>query len=162
MTCLDPLNKHPCHSQKEKHCHLWLVSTLCLSVLFPGALCLANAEPHEQLNQKHLHGFWLSKADNTHCVSQNTCPLCNTLRTSPIGNALSTPNCVETTQKESPQNQNVLWIHGRERAGKTQPQPSTAPLRASLFLESYFRAVALAQHHRCTTNYKRILGKTIW
>lgn len=84
-------------------------------------------------------------------VSPNTCHLCYTLRISAIGGALSTPNCVETTQKEAPLNQNVVWIHGRGGAGNTQTQPSMAPSRASLFLEFYFGAAALAQHHRCAT-----------
>ena len=154
MTCLEPLNKHPCHSQIEKPCPLWLVSILCLSVLFCGALCLANAESLVNSLTKNICMVFDSAKQTIHTVSQNTCPLCDTLRISPIGDALSTPNFVETTQKESPQNQNVLWIHGREGAGNTQPQPSTAPLRALLFLESYLRALralALAQHHRCTT-----------
>ena len=103
-----------------------------------------NAKPKELLNPKHLHVLCLSKADDTCCKSKHAASVLY-IRTLPKGTALSALNCVETTQKESPQNQSVLWIHRREGARNTQTQPSAAPLRAAFFLEFYLRAVALAQ-----------------
>lgn len=64
--------------------------------------------------------FFESAKKKIHAISQNTCQLYYRLRISPFRDILSTSDCVEKkTQKESPQNQNVLWIYRRESVGNT-------------------------------------------
>lgn len=89
----------------------------CLLVPF-GLLTELGAFPMwswvNSLTKSILHDFQLSKEDAVCCKSKH-------MSSALYIKTISAPSCVETTQKESPQQkQSVLWIHRGEQEGNTQ------------------------------------------
>lgn len=101
------------------------LSPYCSFQSSPTEFCALQMQSLMNSLTKNICMFFDSAKQTMHAVSQNMCHVFYALRIPPIGDAVSTPSCVETIQRNLLKIR-LYFISRRERAGSTQTQPGAA------------------------------------
>lgn len=101
------------------------LSPYCSFQSSPTEFCALQMQSLMNSLTRNICTFFDSAKQTMHAVSQNMCHVFYALRIPPIGDAVSTPSCVETIQRNLLE-VSLYFISRRGRAGGTQARPSTA------------------------------------